>query len=89
MTGIGNYAFDNCHGVTSVTIPGSVTSIGVNAFAHCTNLSRGWSPELSSAEAAKRLYTLYGKVRMTDPDWLPFDDNPSAYNFFRVTVEMK
>ncbi len=33
--GIGNYAFRNCSGLTSVTIPSSVTSIGDDAFCYC------------------------------------------------------
>ena len=32
MTGIRNHAFENCSGLTSVTIPNSVTSIGYAAF---------------------------------------------------------
>ena len=36
MTSIGNYAFENCSGLTSVTIPNSVTSIGGYAFYGCT-----------------------------------------------------
>ena len=35
---IGNYAFYNCTGLTSVTIPNSVTSIGGYAFYNCTGL---------------------------------------------------
>lgn len=41
-----------------------------------------WSPELSSTEAAKRSYTIYGKVRLTDPDWTPVDGDAADYNFF-------
>ena len=39
VTSIGNYAFDDCFGLKSVTIPNSVTSIGEWAFAHCTGLT--------------------------------------------------
>ena len=40
VTGIGNYAFDACHSLTSVTIGNNVTSIGDWAFEYCTNLTR-------------------------------------------------
>ena len=39
VTTIGDYAFYNCTGLTSVTIPNSVTSIGDYAFAVCTGLT--------------------------------------------------
>ena len=36
---IGSSAFEDCTGLTSVTIPDSVTSIGYNAFSGCTGLT--------------------------------------------------
>ena len=36
---IGNYAFQGCTGLTSITIPNSVNIIKYNAFAYCPNLS--------------------------------------------------
>ena len=39
VTSIGEYAFYDCSGLTSVTIPNSVTSIGYAAFYNCSGLT--------------------------------------------------
>ena len=39
VTSIGNFAFYNCTGLTSITIPNSVTSIGNKAFSGCTGIT--------------------------------------------------
>ncbi len=39
VTTIGNYAFDNCYSLTSVTIGNSVTTIGDYAFSGCDSLT--------------------------------------------------
>ena len=39
VTSIGEFAFKDCTGLTSVTIPTSVTSIGEEAFRGCTGLT--------------------------------------------------
>ena len=49
----------------------------------------GWTPELSTEEAAKRTYRIFGKVRLNDGDWTEINGDEEDYNFFKVTVEMK
>jgi hypothetical protein len=39
VTTIGNYAFYECSGLTSVIIPNSVTTIGNRTFMHCSSLT--------------------------------------------------
>lgn len=39
VTSIGAYAFWGCNHMTSVTLPGSLTSIGYSAFEHCLGLN--------------------------------------------------
>lgn len=39
LTGLNKGAFENCGGLTSITIPNSVTSIGMYAFSGCTGLT--------------------------------------------------
>ena len=39
VTSIGDHAFDNCSGVTSITIVNNVTSIGKYVFSQCTGLT--------------------------------------------------
>ena len=39
VTSIGDYAFYDCDGLTSIEIPNSVTSIGYRAFECCSNLT--------------------------------------------------
>ena len=49
-----------------------------------------YTPELSEAEAAKRKYTTYGKVKLSDKEWAVVPDGgEDAFNFFKVTVEMR
>ena len=45
MTSIGQGSFSDCIGLTSITIPESVTSIGQRAFASCTSLTSVTIPE--------------------------------------------
>jgi hypothetical protein len=44
-TAIGSAAFYRCYGLSSVTIPDSVTSIGYKTFFYCTNLTNVTIPD--------------------------------------------
>lgn len=49
-----------------------------------------WTPELTEAEADKRVYRKYGKVKLNDTNWTEITgDEADNYNFFKVSVEMK
>ena len=49
-----------------------------------------YTPELDDAAKAERVYTVFGKARLTDADWTAVTDgNESAFGFFKVTVRMK
>ena len=49
-----------------------------------------WTPVLPAAEAAKRIYTVFGRQSLLTGDW---EEAPSGqesnYNFFKVRVRMK
>ena len=74
---------------TDPTDPGSAFTASITFDAATGDPVIGWSPELSAAEAAKRKYTVFGKVRLNDADWTEVDGNEADYNFFKVRVEMK
>ena len=82
MTSIGNYAFEECTGLTSVTIPNSVTSIGDLAFSECSGLTFVTIPNsvtsiggcaFAYCENIENVYCYAEEVPSTDFD--AFDDS--------------
>ena len=64
VTSIGSFAFDGCSGLTSITIPNTVTSISNSAFAECglTNITIPYSVQRIYEDAfynCSRLYSIY------------------------------
>lgn len=70
LTTINAYTFQNCTGLTSVTIPDSVTSIGNSAFAGCSGLTSVTVPD-SVTVLEQRVFQSCGHlVSMTLPSGL-------------------
>jgi hypothetical protein len=59
---IGNYAFSGCSGLTSLTLPSSVTTIGRSAFYGCSGLT---SLTLPSSVTTIGYYAFYGCSGLT------------------------
>ena len=65
VTSIGNYAFYNCIGLTSVTIPNSVTSIGSYAFRGCSGLTSIEIPNSVTSIGKMAFYNCSGLTSVT------------------------
>ena len=62
---IGNYAFCNFTGLTSVTIPNSVTSIGSSVFSGCTGLTSVTIPNSVTSIGGRAFYGCTGLTSVT------------------------
>ena len=65
VTNIGNYAFYDCNGLTSVTFPNSVTSIGYQAFYGCSGLTSVTLPQGVTTIANNAFTGCNGLTNMT------------------------
>ena len=68
VTSIGNYAFDACTGLNSITIPDSVTSIGAGAFHNCTSLTSLAIPDSVTSIANYTFENCTALTSLTIPD---------------------
>ena len=65
VTSIGDYAFWDCSGLTSVTIPNSVTSMGGFAFYYCTGLTSVTIPNSVTSIGDYAFYYCTGLTSIT------------------------
>ena len=80
---IGGHTFYNCSGLTSVTIPESVTSIGGSAFSGCSGLTSVTIPSSVTSIGGSAFYGCSGltAVHITNVDaWcrISFSDNDTS-----------
>ena len=68
VTSIGNYAFNECYSLSSITIPDSVTSIGAGAFGSCGSLSSITIPNGVTSIGAGAFGSCYSLSSITIPD---------------------
>ena len=68
VTSIGERAFLNCSGLTSVTIPNSVTSIGSLAFYYCRGLTSVTIPNSVTSIGSSAFYGCSGLTSVTIPN---------------------
>ncbi|MBQ6681397.1 MAG: leucine-rich repeat domain-containing protein [Prevotella sp.] len=66
--GIAKYAFENCSGLTSVTIPNSVTSIGSSAFSDCSSLTSVTIPNSVTSIGSMAFYGCSSLTSVTIPN---------------------
>ena len=67
VTSIGEYAFYNCLGLKSVTIPEGVTSIGDSAFWDCSGLPSVTIPSSVTSIGKDAFYSCSGLTSVTFP----------------------
>ena len=68
VTSIGEYAFENCSGLTSLTIPNSVTSIGYAAFENCSGLTSVTIPNSVTSIGEYAFENCSGLTSLTIPN---------------------
>ena len=68
VTSIGNSAFYECYGLTSVTIPNSVTSIGSSAFYRCSGLTSVTIPNSVTSIGSSAFSDCSGLTSVTIPN---------------------
>ena len=85
VTRIGEYAFYNCSGLTSVTIGNSVTWLGSNAFQNCINLTSIIIPENVTGIGAYVFKDCSGLTSVTIPNSLISISGSAFYNCSGLT----
>ena len=79
LTSIGNSAFYNCDGLTTIEIPNSVTSIGEKAFGWCTGLTTIEIPNSVTSIGEDAFYACHGLPTIEIPNSVTSIGNSAFY----------
>ena len=64
---LGDYVFNDCYGLTSLTLPSSVTEIGEDAFMNCRGLTNFTIPSGVTSIGTSAFFCCYGLISLTIP----------------------
>ena len=85
VTSIGNYAFNECSKLTSVTIPDGVTNIGNYAFRYCSKLTSVTIPDSVTSIGNDAFYYCSGLTNVAIPDGVTSIGNSAFYYCYGLT----
>ena len=86
VTIIGGRAFQNCSGLTSITIGNSVTSIGANAFYGCRGLTSVTIPNSVTSIGGSAFQNCSSLTTITIPDSVTSIGDSAFYNCTSLTT---
>ena len=86
VTSIGNYAFYNCYGLTTITLLGNLTSIGNYAFYNCYSLTTITLPDSLTSIGSYAFYSCHSLTAITIPDNVTQIKNYTFYCCYGLTT---
>ena len=83
---LGNYAFDFCMSLKTITIPSSITSVGTYAFYNCYSLVSVTIPNGVTSIRTNAFYNCYSLVSVVIPDSVRSIESSSFTNCYSLIL---